>query len=60
MGDGWGSLQIQEGLGKKEGVVFTQSYRNQSIDLQSTLIDWFLYDRELHHERGKDVIRKLP
>ena len=26
-------------------------YRNQSIDLQSKLIDWFLYDRDLRHER---------
>ena len=25
------------------------SYRNQSIDLQS--MDWFLYDRDLHHKR---------
>ena len=24
----------------------SSSYRNQSIDLQSKLIDWFLYDRE--------------
>ena len=29
------------------------SYRNQSIDLQSKLMDWFLYDRDLRHERGK-------
>ena len=26
------------------------SYRNQSIDLQSKSTDWFLYDRNLHHE----------
>ena len=26
------------------------SYRNQSIDLQSKSIDWFLYDKELPHE----------
>ena len=25
------------------------SYRNQSIDLQSKLIDWFLYDNGLRH-----------
>ena len=30
------------------------SYRNQSIDLQSKLIDWFLYNRDLRHERVKD------
>ena len=29
------------------------SYRNQSIDLQSRSMDWFLYDRELRHERVK-------
>ena len=27
------------------------SYRNQSIDLQSKIMDWFLYDRDLRHER---------
>ena len=29
------------------------SYRNQSIDLQNKLMDWFLYDWDLRHERGK-------
>ena len=29
------------------------SYRNQSIDLQSKSMDWFLYDNSLHHERVK-------
>ena len=29
------------------------SYRNQSIDLQSKSMDWFLYDRDLRHERVK-------
>ena len=27
------------------------SYRNQSIDVQSKVMDWFLYDRDLLHER---------
>ena len=27
------------------------SYRNQSIDLQSKSMDWFLYHRDLRHER---------
>ena len=27
--------------------------RNQSIDLQGKSMDWFLYDRDLHHERVK-------
>ena len=26
------------------------SYRNQSVDLHSKSVDWFLYDRELCHE----------
>ena len=29
------------------------SYRNQSIDLQSKSVDWFLYDNGLRHERVK-------
>ena len=29
------------------------SYRNQSIDLQSKPMDWFLHDRDLRHERVK-------
>ena len=31
------------------------SYRNQSIDLQSKSMDWFLYDNGTRHERGKDT-----
>ena len=31
-----------------------QPYRNQSIDLQSKLMDWFLYDNGLRHERVKN------
>ena len=27
------------------------SYRNQSIDFHSKSLDWFLYDRDLRHER---------
>ena len=29
------------------------SYKNQSIDLESKSIDWFLYDTNLSHERVK-------
>ena len=29
------------------------SYRNQSIDLQNKSMDWFLYDRDLRHEKIK-------
>ena len=32
-------------------VDLTLSYRNQSIELLCKLMDWFLYDRDLHHER---------
>ena len=28
-------------------------YRNQSIDLKRNSSDWFLYDRDLRHERTK-------
>ena len=27
------------------------SYRNQSIDLVSKSMDWFLYDRDVRHKR---------
>ena len=30
------------------------SSRNKSTDLQGKSMDWFLYDRELRHERAKD------
>ena len=29
------------------------SYRNQSFDMQIKSMDWFLYDRNLRHERAK-------
>ena len=29
------------------------SYRNQSIDLFYKSVDWFLYDKDLRHERVK-------
>ena len=32
------------------------SYRKQSIDLQSKSMDWFLYDRDLRHERVKQLM----
>ena len=31
------------------------SYRNQSIDLQSKSVEWFLYDNGLRHERVKFI-----
>ena len=34
------------------------SYRNQSIDLRSKSVDWFLYDNGLRHERVKQVIKQ--
>ena len=30
-------------------------YRNQSIDLLYKPMDWFLYDRDLRHERLDDL-----
>ena len=33
-------------------------YRNQAIDLQSKSMDWFLYDRDLHHERVNTCHRR--
>ena len=33
------------------------SYRNQSIDLQSKSMDWFLYDRGFRHERVKYEVK---
>ena len=32
------------------------SYRNQSIDLPSKSMDWFLYDNSFHHERVKTKV----
>ena len=31
------------------------SYRNQAIDFLCKSVDWFLYDRDLHHERVKAI-----
>ena len=31
------------------------SYRNQPIDLQGKSMDWFLYDRDVHHARIKSI-----
>ena len=35
------------------------SYRNQSIDLRSKSLDWFLYDNGLRHERVKPTHFKV-
>ena len=35
------------------------SYRNQSIDLQSKLLDWFLYDRDLSNKRVKQTFEGI-
>ena len=32
------------------------SYRNQFINLKGKSVDWFLYDRDIRHER---VMKKL-
>ena len=48
---------------RKHGDVFlnpfmteADTYRNQSIDLRSKSVDWFLYDIGLRHERVKQLI----
>ena len=33
----------------------SQSYRSQFIDLQSKSMDWFLYNRDIRHERVKKI-----
>ena len=35
------------------------SCRNQSIDLQSTSMDWFLYDNGHRHERVKRALKSF-
>ena len=35
------------------------SYGNQSIDLQSKSMDWFLYDNGLRHERAKYYLQMI-
>ena len=42
-------------LGIKFFMTQVLSYRNKSIDLHSKLMDWFLYDRNLRHERVKGL-----
>ena len=32
------------------------SYRNQSTDLLFKSVDWFLYDRDLRHERVEGIL----
>ena len=32
------------------------SYRNQSINLRSKSMDWFLYDNGLRHERVRSIL----
>ena len=51
----WSKLILE----KNELTLSLQRYlsnRNQSIDLQSKSVDWFLYDRDLSHKR----VNKLP
>ena len=36
------------------------SYRNQSIDFQRKSMDWFLYDRDIHHEGLKLIPYHFP
>ena len=41
----WNGLMLWENLSSKSASL------NQSVDLQSKSMGWFLYDRDLHHER---------
>ena len=34
-------------------------YRNQSTDFQSKSMDWFLYDRSLHHKRVRAIQNQI-
>ena len=43
----WGPLSYRN----QSIALQSKSYRNQSIALQSKLMDWFLYDNGLRHER---------
>ena len=53
----WADLWIKNHYKKKLRFSLTLSwwrslsYRNQSTDLQSKSMDWFLYDRDICHER---------
>ena len=55
----WILLNVQYYLTKSLWISLTLSrrrslsYRNKAIDLQSKSMDWFLYDRNLRHERVK-------
>ena len=52
--------QHQAEIGKKLTLSWQRplSYRNQSIDLESKSMDWFLYDNGLRHERVKQKLKK--
>ena len=51
------NIKIDKSKKKKERLTLSWrrsiSYRNQSIDLGSKSMDWFLYDNGLRHERVK-------
>ena len=40
-------------------VILSLPYKNQSIDLRNRSMDWFLYDRDLRHERVKGILRPI-
>ena len=47
--------QITSGIVLQDGSCWRSlSYRNQPIDLQSKSMNWFLYDKDIRHERVKD------
>ena len=46
------SIQLYENT---SGYDTERCYRDQSIDLPYKLVDWFLYDKDLRHERVKGL-----
>ena len=56
------AFQIDLGCGYNDILTLSRrrplSYRNQSIDLQSKSMDWFLYDNDLRLERVKHASHK--
>ena len=61
-------LFLHKGLGYENGTTKSTltlswqrslSYRNQSVDLESKSVDWFLYDSKLRHERVNEVLSSV-
>ena len=46
-------IPVEKAVGGRQIAVRSLSYKNQSVDLQSKSMEWFLFDRGLCHERIK-------